>query len=431
MSRYGYSLIFSLLCTPLFVSCGGGGSSAVEQPAPPVAVSRVDQLWDDIIVSYLRDDLWTSVNNYDAAHVLMFPMHWAFLQTSERYRNPFDDYFERYTTEGSLADETNNLRKLQYLYLHSQYLSLVAQTEQNFAPWQQTLLEELQTEVEYQWNDYPAWNYGGVTYSGGMKERLEDKLSGRNFTPEYSRAIFDEEFFLMAIAADLMAILQEDADATLLDIQGKTYELFVTQSIFIGDGWLFQPGVWSHHPDYIYAGHTESRPDLSPSIIDDIATDSSHFHRMPLWLLSFQESYAAGRSERAFFEDLLARTRYQFEEVIFVAPDEQFDGPRLVNFTDGWNGVYRYNYSTVSEGSGYGPYELSAVSLPLGWYVFLNSDALASAYAGIDFPMSADLIDLYVGPNTTRERHPLVKWPDYFTNGFAELHLLLSVADRP
>ena len=89
-----------------------------------------------------------------------------------------------------------------------------------------------------------------------MKERLEDKLSGRNFTPEYSQAIFDEEFFLMATAADLMGILQEEANATLLDIQGKTYELFVTQSVFIGDGWLFQPGVWSHHPDYIYAGHT-------------------------------------------------------------------------------------------------------------------------------------------------------------------------------
>jgi hypothetical protein len=425
MRQFSRSLIFLLLCAPLFLSCGGGGSSSVEQPPPPVAVSRIDQLWDDIIVSYLQDDLWTSVNNYDAAHVLMFPMHWAFSKASERYRNPFDDYFERYTTDGSLADETNNLRKLQYLYLHSQYLSLVAQTEQNFAPWQQTLLEELKTEVEYQWNDYPAWNYGGVTFSGGMKERLEDKLSGRNFTPEYSRAIFDEEFFLMAIAADLMAILPEDADATLMDIQAKTYELFVNQSVFIGDGWLFQPGVWSHHRDYTHSGHDQVLPDLAPSIIDDIATDSSHFHRMPLWLESFQFSYELGRSERDFFENLVARTRYQFEEVIFVSPDPQFDGPRLVNFTDGRNGVYRYNYDTVAEGSGYGPYELSAVSLPLGWYVFLNSDALASAYAGIDFPMSSDLIDLYVGPNTTRERHPLVKWPDYFTNGFAELHVEL------
>ena len=140
MRQFSGGLIFLLLCATLFLSCGGGGSSSVEQPSPPVAVARIDQLWDDIIVSYLQDDLWTSVNNYDAAHVLMFPMHWAFSQTSERYRNPFDDYFERYTIEGSLADETNNLRKLQYLYLHSQYLSLVAQTAQNIAPWQQALL---------------------------------------------------------------------------------------------------------------------------------------------------------------------------------------------------------------------------------------------------------------------------------------------------
>lgn len=28
---------------------------------------------------------------------------------------------------------------------------------------------------------------------------------------------------------------------------------------------------------------------------------------------------------------------------------------------------------------------------------------------------------LYVGTNTKRDRNPLYTWPDYFTNGFAEL----------
>jgi len=425
MKSLARNVLFLSLVIPLLLSCGGGGSSSMDQPDPPAAVSRLDQLWSEIIVVYTQDELWTSVNNYDAAHVLMFPMHWAFKQPSVVYREAFDGYFERYSQVGSLNDETNNLRKLQYLYLHSQYLTLVAHTAQSFTPWQQALLQELLAEVEYQWNDYPAWNYGGVTYAGGMKERLDDKLSDRTFTPEYSQAIFDEEFFLLAIAADLTTILREDASATLLDIRSKTYELFVNQSVFVGDGWLFQPGVWSHHPDYRYAGHTEVLPDLDQRIVDDIATDSSHFHRMPVWLKSFSDSYESGRPELAFFNDLIARTRYQFENVIFVPPDEQFLGPRLVNFTDGRNGVYRYNYDTVAEGSGYGPYELSAVALPLGWYVFLDSDVLASAYEELKFPMSATLIDLYVGPNTTRERHPLVKWPDYFTNGFAELHLAI------
>lgn len=420
----GFRCLIAMLLL-LLAGCGGGGGSG-QSESTPVAASRLDVLWDEILNTYLADDLWTPINNYDAANVLMFPMHFAFSKGDLAKQDAFNRYFERYAREGSLDTEDNNLRKLQYLYLQSQYLKLVSQSVSQFESWQDALLQELRVEVEYQWNNYHAWNYGDLMYEGGMKERFADKLSNRDFDPEYAGAIFDEEFFLLAIAADLIEIAQQDPEGTLLEIQAIIYEIFVSESVLVGDGWLFQPGIWSDHRDYRYAGHSEVLPELTPAPVDDIASDSSHLHRMPLWLLSFRDAYADGRAEREFFQDLYIRLRHQFETTIFVSPDQAFAGPRLNNYADGRNGVYRYNYDTVTEGSGYGPYGLSAVALPLGWYVFLQSDVLLDSYRAIELPMSKNLIDLYVGPNTTRERHPLVKWPDYFNNGFAELHLLIA-----
>ena len=37
------------------------------------------------------------------------------------------------------------------------------------------------------------------------------------------------------------------------------------------------------------------------------------------------------------------------------------------------------------------------------------------------FPLSVEALNYYVGPNTSRERHHIFAWPDYFENGFAEL----------
>ena len=38
-----------------------------------------------------------------------------------------------------------------------------------------------------------------------------------------------------------------------------------------------------------------------------------------------------------------------------------------------------------------------------------------------EYPLSDQALAYYIGPNSTRNRHPLFKWPDYFENGFAEI----------
>jgi len=93
---------------------------------------------------------------------------------------------------------------------------------------------------------------------------------------------------------------------------------------------------------------------------------------------------------------------------------------------DGWNGIYRWGYSTQGENNGYGPYELSGTLIE-GWWGFLESPQVSSIFKDMSnlFPLEENVVKLYVGPNTTRERHPLATWPNYFINGFGELNVRL------
>jgi hypothetical protein len=94
---------------------------------------------------------------------------------------------------------------------------------------------------------------------------------------------------------------------------------------------------------------------------------------------------------------------------------------------DGWNGVYRWGYVTQGENNGYGPYELSGMFL-YGWWSLLGSERVADVHAAqvSRFPLPDHVLDVYVGPNTTRTRHPLMRHPQFFTNGFAQLIMTLA-----
>lgn len=421
-----YRIVVLFFVGTILGSCGGPSGNSAPQSTLISNDTPLRSSWDQNVAEYLRADLWTSDLSYDAAHILMIPMHWAFHpQNTGEYQALFDTYFERYTLEGDISEEPNRLKKLQYLYLHSQYLKL-ANYNISDSGFRAQIYKELIETIEHLWVSEEVATYGGRLFEGGMRERLRFKIDQESVNPEYAKAIFDEEFFFLAIAADLMVIDTQFTSGFLFDIQLMMHELFLLEGVEVGSGWLFQPGIWSNHPDYSYAGHAELDADLTPSIIEDIATDSSHFHRMPLWLLSFRDSYDVDRHEWAFFDNLLGRVIWQFENIFFVPPDADFPAPRLTNYTDGRNGIYRYGYDTVGNNQGYGPHQLSAVVLPLGWYAFLDSDLLYDSYESLQFPLSDTIVSTYVGPNTSRFRHPLVTWPDYFEGSFVKLHVDLA-----
>jgi len=411
------------------VSCGGssGSDPIVEPPPPPPeppVINNIDTLWKNTVSEMLSSPLWQSDYNYDAAHVLMLPLHFAFSTTSEQQKQQeFEAFFQRYADLFEQAIDDNRLRQLQYHYLVSQYLLLA----NDFTPELGQLADAMSQYLIHQWTQVQTQTWGSPAirqFENGMQERLNWKLSNEVAELEFAKAIIDEEFYALAVAADLKAFYQKyqmSYDTTLDTIVETTYQVF-SQKFSAGDDYFYvQKGVWSHHFDYRYAGHVQQVADLEEKTIDDIAVDSSHLHRMPLWLKSFA---LADPERQVYWNGLFNRLKLQFERVILVMPDESFPGPRLNNYSDGRNGLYRYNFPTVANNLGYGPYELSG-TLMHSWYAFLGSSSYKTSLNGMSFPLAEDVQTLYIGPGTTRQRHPVVE--EYLTNGFAELYTLLAV----
>lgn len=207
------------------------------------------------------------------------------------------------------------------------------------------------------------------------------------------------------------------------------YKVFYQEGLWKeGETWLFQPGVWSQHSDYAYVGNNQESDNLKTNLVENIAMDTSHSHRFPLWINSFIEAYETyDFDKKDYFLKIRSGLEKQFYENVLVKPDEEFDGYRTKNFMDGRNGIYRWNYPTQGQGNGYGPYELSG-TFTLGWWSFLKSERISEVYFEManKFPLSEDVIEVYVGPNTSRTRHELVNSPESYYNGISELIVRLA-----
>ncbi|WP_326907835.1 copper amine oxidase N-terminal domain-containing protein [Sedimentibacter sp. MB31-C6] len=396
-------------------------------------IDKVDRkLWDDTIKTYLSSELWTDRDAYDAGHYLMIPLHTAFKYNEEEWKNQFSEHFHKFVEE--YKSDTNNIVKgridrLQYMYLASQFVVLCENTNNSYLI-PDGLVDILNNEIYDIWINEPAWQWGRDPFEGGMKERLNWKLNNKYFDKSYYKAIIDEEFFTLAIAADLYTSENlvrgtDNSSKFKSEIMNYVQIIFEQEGIFREDGtWLFQPGVRSQHNDYIYAGNIKKSNNIKPSPIENIASDTSHSHRFPLWINSFINAYESnGDSEKvALFLKVRNGLEKQFYENVIVKPTEEFNGYRTNNFMDGNNGIYRWNYPTQGQGNGYGPYELSG-TLTLGWWSLLKSERINQVYYEMasKFPLTENVINVYVGPNTTRDRHDLVTMPNSFYNGVTEL----------
>jgi hypothetical protein len=296
---------------------------------------------------------------------------------------------------------------------------------------QEQLRLQLSASLESLWLERPAPHWAYSSNFPNVRARLLWKLNPTRTGQRYFAAVIDEEYFLMAIAADLYALsaLQGHPAGELEnDVLDVAWRVFQQQGVFTEEGnWLMQPGVWADHKDYRYAGHTSLAPGLEPAVVDGIAMDVSHSHRMVLWL----QSLAAGASSderRAYYRRALSGFVRQWEKHVYLAPGTAFPWPALVNYLDGHNGVYRYRYETTGDALGYGPHQLS-YALIAGWYGLLPSPMAAKGYRWLArrFPLSEEEIAFYLGPDTLRERHEIVKGKNFYTQGFAELLINISV----
>jgi hypothetical protein len=397
------------------------------------AAQKVQDLWSETVAVYLKKPLWHPMQNYDAAHMLMLPLHCAYdfcPGKTDRFKGDFKDFFDRFSREYAVPLDTNPLRESQFLYLVSQYLVLSAGSG-DWGDVEQTLYDDLYRSLEYFWERRPSPHWAYSSDFPNAKSRLEWKLVKEKTDWRFFRAIIDEEYFLMSIAADLQTVARLcnlPVNPTATDMLDTALRVFASEGRFSDDGrWLMQPGVWSDHKDYRYAGHSSLKPGLEPAIMPDISMDTSHSHRMPLWLESLRSGFQGTENEQLFAR-ILSGFRRQFLEVAWQPPGGGIDLPVVTNYINGHNGIYRYNYTNAGDSLGYGPFELS-YSLFQGWYSFLGGTELRKGYNELaeSFPLNQHQIEFYLGPDTKRIRHPLMTGSEFYTEGMAEITVNLSV----
>lgn len=416
--------------TSVVLSCGNEGIAAPS--GGPLGRER--QLWEVTVKPHLQDDLWIDRDADDAGHALMIPLFAAFELRDPAWETQFSQQFGRFVEEGlgTPSDADNRNGRFHYFYLASWFLVLAKETG-NDALIPLGLVDILRREVRLSWEDEPAWQWDRAPFPGGVRERIAWKMSVDSTEHSYYRAITDEEVMLFAVAANLrhyehLTSTTSPQSSMLDEILATARTVIAARVVRQGDGgWLFQPGYWWDHPDWAYAGHLVKAPDIKPLPVPGIAEDASHSHRWALWLTSFAE---ADRGNRDYYIGLRNGLETQFFNTVYVAPSADFVAPRTRNYMDGHNGLYRWGYSTLGEGNGIGPYELSG-TLTLGWWTFAGPRVRAM-YADLAtrFPLPASVLEVYLD-RTTRIRHPLVMEPASYENGYKELTVRLAARVKP
>lgn len=376
--------------------------------------------YDDAVVALLHERLWTKRDAYDAAHILMTPMHSAYAQGNKPVIAAIRHFVAGYLKDDERPD-LGLLTQLQFSYLVSQFVVLETDGG-SCGKTARSAATHLQREVVRALAS-PAWQWTRQPFAT-MFARIRWKLEQKTARPSYLKAIIDEELFALAIAADLSQVLpvcNVDVSPAVTKAVDLGYEVLSREGEFREGGWVFQPGVWTDHPDYRHAGNARLAPDLPEEPVKGIGWDSSHSARWPLWLESFRCSATSGSETRARIEAITEGMQNQLLSKVILHSTRSFHGIRLRNFMTGENGVYRYGYGTVGPGGGYGPFGLS-FTFNLGWWSFLG-EALAPYYEDQleKLPFSDQVMTLYTQPVVTddtapRPRHPLFR-PEAYLRG--------------
>jgi hypothetical protein len=372
-----------------------------------VQEDAVHRLWSSTIEPSLRRQVTENNQAQTMAVTLMVPLHAAFQHRDERWIQGFAAQFSQFASDPSAlpSGEVAEISRLYYFYLASQFVVLAKSSgRQDLIP--QNLPDLIYSELHSFWLVTPAWQFDQKPFPGAGRERLLWKLKNRRVRKSYYRAVLDHDLYVFAIAADLKAFEgnadQQEAWSPLLDdILSITHQVFTQEVAYQPDGgWVFQPGVWTDHPEYQYAGNQQAVSGIKPAPVRGIAPDSSHSLRFPLWLTSLMNAYPSGSDERRFYENLRSGLEKQFFNKVLHQPAPDLPCFLIANFMDGSNGVYRWSYQTLGKENGYGPYQNSA-SFLLGWWVFLDTERIRTVYKEVaaQFPWPRQCVELYLRPH--------------------------------
>lgn len=413
-------------------------------PAPPLverglvapieaATAELERLWQWRVERYLSAELWREEQAYNAGQLLQVPLHAAFFSGRREWMEQFAEQFARFMdNDDGVVPAASPLNKMNYLYLASRFVAICSRSGLGeLVP--AGLGERLNNQLDQLWFRKPAWMWDREPFHGGIAERVRWKLAAGRSRRSYYRAIIDQDMFPMAIAADLRQA-QRSAGIELPRPEPVIDALELALAVFAqrvvptgGGGWLMQPGLWTDHPDLAFAGTEHWTSGMAPVPVADIAEDSSHSHRYPLWLTSLLEAYPPGSAQRRFYEGLRGGLALQLLHQVLVPPDPEFPSYRLTNYLDGRNGWYRVGHPTLPPGTGYGPFELSGTFL-LGWWSFLDHPLVCEAYReqAYLFPLPDRVVDVYVGPGGRAASSITMSDPSGLRTGLRLLLVMLA-----
>lgn len=429
ISQLCLAFLISLLPLVLIVTVSrSAGSDQRQQP------DELHQLWSTFIDSGLRQNV-TAGQAENVGVIWMVPLHAAFHRRDEVWEHTFADHFSRLARNPSSLPEAE-LSRLYYLYVASQFMVLAKESgQEDLIP--PGLPDLLYSEVQTVWRVKPAWQWGRQPFPGGARERVLWKLDHRKTEKNYYRAILDEDLYTFAIAADLKTCERTPAqqaawNPVLNDVLTIVQRVFTQEVVQQSDGgWLFQPGVYSDHPEYQYVGNKEAREGLKPAPVREIAEDTAHSMRFSLWLTSLMKAYPGNSEQHRFYENLRQGLERQFYTKVLVQPTPERPCFLTNNFMDGSNGVYRWNYASFGKDNGYGPYQTSGAFL-LGWWTFLDTDRIRAVYrqAAAQFPWPRQCVEFYLGPHPSSGPFP-ASTLDPGSSSMSIRHLLVELAGEP
>ncbi|MFW5719762.1 MAG: hypothetical protein ACOCXT_01900 [Candidatus Dojkabacteria bacterium] len=290
--------------------------------------------------------------------------------------------------ESSLKNEEIPLISSQYLYMVAYALTGFQDTVgdtpeyQDFARkyspiieshlrryiFDQTLFRSHCSKTSYNHNDFLEMK---------LKNGFGDSLS-------YCNAAMDTDLWILATLAEFMAykdtnapfptslrtkyleylqtggrlIRQRVTNPQLTDNQGNTVE-----------GWVFDPGAWTDHPHYQYAGYNgddyPGESDRAP--VEDITWDISHSRRIPHTFLTFiRHRELLGLSYPTIVD--LQRIGNQ---LVYSIYNQNPTRPLFSNFFGGQKQNGWYKVQPQRDSFGHPPSDLSS-AIPTGGYGFLT-----------------------------------------------------------
>jgi hypothetical protein len=293
----------------------------------------------------------------------------------------FDSIFTvRHANNMLLHPHIKPLEKLMYVYMNLEHIKL--KKEKKIRKEDRKLIHLYYQYIRELWLKGDGRIYSLEQRYIGTRSRVANLLtSNEDFTPKYLGGITDHEFFQFACATSMLGINLKYKQRPSMLLKEMAYYNLECYKRFVSineSGWLYQPGVWSDHPDFKYAGNQTKGKNLQVKEIDNIVWDASHFSRVSLFLETLSNIFKINSDELKYINELKIGLSKQFLNRVVVFPDKNGSAIRFNNFMDGNNGIYRYKYVNEND-LGIGPFA-NDTHVYMGFWAFLNTDTIIDLY---------------------------------------------------